>query len=96
MIRSFFKIAWRNLLRNKGFSLINISGLAIGMAAAVLIMLWINHELSYDQFHEKKIVFTKHGTGLNSVVNCSAGILHPKYWQEPWKNICPKLKDLSG
>lgn len=54
MIQSFFKIAWRNLLRNKGFSFINISGLAIGMAAAVLIMLWINHELSYDQFHEKK------------------------------------------
>lgn len=54
MIKNFFKIAWRNLLRNKGFSFINISGLAIGMAAAVLITLWIQHELSYDQFHEKK------------------------------------------
>lgn len=54
MVKNFFKIAWRNLLRNKGFSFINISGLAIGMAAAVLIVLWIKHELSYDQFHEKK------------------------------------------
>jgi putative ABC transport system permease protein len=54
MIKNFFKIAWRNLLRNKGFSFINISGLAVGMAAAVLILLWIQHELSYDQFHEKK------------------------------------------
>jgi ABC-type antimicrobial peptide transport system permease subunit len=54
MINNFFKIAWRNLLRNKGFSFINISGLAIGMAAAVLITLWIQHELSYDQFHDKK------------------------------------------
>ncbi|HMO61782.1 MAG TPA: ABC transporter permease [Ferruginibacter sp.] len=54
MIKNFFKIAWRNLLRNKGFSFINISGLAIGMAAAVLILLWIQHEISYDQFHEKK------------------------------------------
>jgi len=54
MITNFFKIAWRNLLRNKGFSFINISGLAIGMAAAVLIMLWIKHEMSYDQFHENK------------------------------------------
>lgn len=54
MIKNFFKIAWRNLLRNKGFSFINISGLAIGMAAAVLITLWIQNELSYDQFHEKK------------------------------------------
>ena len=54
MIKNFFKIAWRNLLKNKGFSFINISGLAIGMAAATLIMLWIKNELSYDQFHEKK------------------------------------------
>ncbi len=54
MIKNFFKIAWRNLLRNKGFSAINISGLAIGMAAAILITLWIQNELSYDQFHEKR------------------------------------------
>lgn len=54
MIKNFFKVAWRNLLRNKAFSLINISGLSIGMAAAILIMLWIQSEMSYDQFHEKK------------------------------------------
>jgi putative ABC transport system permease protein len=54
MVKSFFNIAWRNLLRNKAFSLINISGLAIGMAAAILILLWIKHELSYDQFHDNK------------------------------------------
>ena len=54
MIKNFFKIAWRNLLRKKSFSFINISGLAIGMAAAILIFLWIRHEVSYDQFHERK------------------------------------------
>jgi len=54
MLTNFFKVAWRNLLRNKGFSFINIAGLAIGMAAAILITLWIQHEMSYDQFHEKK------------------------------------------
>ena len=54
MLTNFFKIAWRNLLRNKGFSFINIAGLAIGMAAAILITLWIQHEMSYDQFHVKK------------------------------------------
>ena len=54
MIKNFFKVAWRNLLRNKGFSLINISGLSIGMAAAILIMLWIQSEVTYDQFHDKK------------------------------------------
>jgi putative ABC transport system permease protein len=54
MIKNFFKVAWRNLLRNKAFSFINISGLSIGMAAAILIMLWIQSEINYDQFHEKK------------------------------------------
>jgi ABC-type antimicrobial peptide transport system permease subunit len=54
MIRNFFIIAWRNLLKKKSFSFINITGLAIGMAAAILILLWIQHEVSYDNFHEKK------------------------------------------
>ncbi|HWB24251.1 MAG TPA: ABC transporter permease [Chitinophagaceae bacterium] len=54
MIKNFFKIAFRNLLRNKGFSIINISGLAIGMASAMLILLWIQNEVGYDQFHAKK------------------------------------------
>ena len=54
MIRNYLKIAFRNLFRSKGFSFINIAGLAIGMASAILIILWIQHELSYDQFHEKR------------------------------------------
>ncbi len=54
MVIGFLKIAWRNLLKNKLFSFINISGLAIGMAAAILILLWIQDEVSYDNFHEKK------------------------------------------
>jgi ABC-type antimicrobial peptide transport system permease subunit len=54
MFRNYLKIAVRNLLKNKGFSFINILGLSVGMASAILILLWINHEMSYDQFHEKK------------------------------------------
>lgn len=54
MIKNFFKVAYRNLLRNKGFSVINITGLAIGMSAAILIVLWIQDELSFDEFHENK------------------------------------------
>src|SRR5579862_223506 len=53
MIKNFFKVAFRNLLRNKGFSIINISGLVIGMASAILILLWVQNEVSYDRFHEK-------------------------------------------
>ncbi len=54
MLKNYIKIAFRNLRRNKIFSGINILGLAIGMASALIIMLWIQHEISYDTFHEKK------------------------------------------
>ena len=54
MLKNFFKVALRNLWRSKGFSAINIIGLATGMASAIIILLWIQHEVSYDQFHEKK------------------------------------------
>ncbi len=51
MIKSYLKIAWRNLIRNKAFSVINILGLALGMACSLLIMLWIQDERSVDGFH---------------------------------------------
>jgi hypothetical protein len=54
MIKNYFKIAFRNLFRNKGYSTINIAGLAVGMAAAILIFLWIENELSYEGFHKNK------------------------------------------
>lgn len=53
MIRTYIKIAWRNLLKNKAFSAINILGLAIGMAGALLIALWLQNMLGTDRFHEK-------------------------------------------
>ncbi|TDS15953.1 ABC transporter permease [Sphingobacterium paludis] len=53
MIQNFFKIAWRSLLKNKGFTALNISGLAIGMAAAMLIFLWVSSEVSFDRFYFK-------------------------------------------
>ena len=53
MFKNYLKIAVRNLLRSKGFSLVNISGLAIGMASAILILLWLQNEISYDRFYSK-------------------------------------------
>jgi predicted permease len=53
MFRNYLKTAVRNLLRQKAFSIINILGLAIGMASAILILLWIQNEVSHDRFHEK-------------------------------------------
>lgn len=53
MLKNYFKTAWRNLWKNKGFSAINITGLAIGLATCLLIMLYVMHELSYDKYNKK-------------------------------------------
>ncbi|HZY38459.1 MAG TPA: ABC transporter permease [Mucilaginibacter sp.] len=51
MIKNYLKTAWRNLWKNKFFSAINILGLALGMACSILILLWVQNELSIDSFH---------------------------------------------
>ncbi|HUU04545.1 MAG TPA: ABC transporter permease [Patescibacteria group bacterium] len=53
MFKNYFKVAFRNLSRSKGYTLITLSGLAIGIAACLLAFLYIQDELSYDRFHEK-------------------------------------------
>lgn len=52
MIRNFFLATIRNISRNKGFTFINVAGLAIGLAASLMITLWVQEELSYDRFHK--------------------------------------------
>jgi putative ABC transport system permease protein len=51
MIKNYLKVAFRNLLKHKGFFLINIAGLGLGMACSMLILLWVQYELSWDNFH---------------------------------------------
>ncbi|HEY5327690.1 MAG TPA: ABC transporter permease, partial [Mucilaginibacter sp.] len=53
MIRSYFKTAWRNILKNKFYAAINIAGLTLGLTVGLLILLWVNDELSFDRFHTK-------------------------------------------
>ena len=53
MFRNYFKTIWRGLLKNKFYSFINIIDLIIGMASAILILLWIQNELSHDSFYKK-------------------------------------------
>ncbi|MDP4262374.1 MAG: ABC transporter permease [Bacteroidota bacterium] len=55
MIKNYFKTAWRNLWKNKVYSAINIAGLAIGMAACIIILLFVSYEKSFDNFHTKNI-----------------------------------------
>jgi putative ABC transport system permease protein len=52
MIKNYFKIAWRNLSRNKGFTFINLLGLTIGITCTIFIYLWVLDELSYDKFNK--------------------------------------------
>ena len=69
MIRNYFKIAWRNLLRHKAYSAINITGLAAGIAACLLIFVVVTFELSYDRFQKnydriyRVVTYTKHSDG---------------------------------
>ena len=52
MFKNYLKISWRNLIQNKVYSFINITGLAIGLAVCMLIVLYVGHEYSYDRFHK--------------------------------------------
>jgi len=51
MFKNYFKTAWRNILRNKTTSFINLFGLSVGMTAAVLILMWVQNEMSFDNYH---------------------------------------------
>jgi putative ABC transport system permease protein len=66
MFYNYFKTAFRNLLRNKGYAAINIVGLAVGVAAYLLIFLVIQFETSFDNFHTKKNEIYLLGTELHS------------------------------
>ena len=51
MFKNYFKIAWRNLIKNRQFSFLNLSGLSIGLACAILIYLWVSDELNINKFN---------------------------------------------
>ena len=52
MFKNYFKVALRNIRRHPGYSIINIAGLAIGLACCLFILIWVLDELNYDKFHE--------------------------------------------
>ena len=53
MIKNYLKIAFRSLWKNKSFTAINIAGLALGIATCIIIVMYVNNELSYDRYNEK-------------------------------------------
>jgi putative ABC transport system permease protein len=81
MYKSYFSIGWRNLLRNKGYSFINIGGLSIGMTVAMFIGLWIHDELSFNKYHANyeqiARVYSCETNSQTSMINCSQSIQLP-------------------
>jgi putative ABC transport system permease protein len=87
VIKNFIKIAWRNMIKHKGYSLINITGLAIGMACCILISIWVLDELSYDRFHENsdrlyRVEENQDYSGRNYHVNVTPYPLAPALIEE--------------
>jgi len=75
MFRNYLKVALRNIIRHKGYTFLNIFGLAIGMACCILIGLWVLDELNYDRFHENASSICR----VESNQNFSGRTLHI-YW----------------
>ncbi|HEV8505819.1 MAG TPA: ABC transporter permease [Chitinophagaceae bacterium] len=80
MIKNYFKTAWRNLLQNKTFSLINIFGLALGMTCSLVIMLWLKDEMNKDKFHQNdkrlyRVMENQQYSGNVSTFDATPGIL---------------------
>ncbi|HTQ66177.1 MAG TPA: ABC transporter permease [Puia sp.] len=79
MLKNYFKTAFRNLLRNKSFTIINVLGLTIGIASCLLIFLVIQFELSFDSFHQKKDRIFRVVTKFNraGVLDYTSGVSRP-------------------
>jgi putative ABC transport system permease protein len=96
MIRNFFKVAFRSLWRQKGYSFLNIAGLAIGMACSLLILLWIRDEEAVDNFHAN-------GDRLYSVYErqyydgkIQSGHYTPGVLPDEMKKVLPQVEMAAG
>ncbi len=70
MFKNYLKTAWRNLWRNKFYSVINITGLAVGLAVGIMILLWVQDEFSYDRFHVNAANIYKVNSHLGKGSDC--------------------------
>lgn len=84
MIINYFKIAWRNLLKNRFYSLINGAGLTVGLGVGILILLWVQDELSFDRFHKNSDQIYK----LENLVGTGAS-------QQIWQATVAPIGDLG-
>lgn len=86
MYKSYFKVGWRNLVKNTGYSVINIGGLALGMAVAIVIALWVYDELSFNKYH-------KNYSGIAQVMK--GGSLNGKHYSGQMHMPYPLIEELK-
>lgn len=95
MLKNFITISWRNLVRSKGFSLINISGLAVGMAVAILITLWVYDEITANRTFpgHKNIGEIRHNLNFGGDIITHDGNPYP--YGEKLKSTFAEIKDVA-
>src|SRR5437763_14803812 len=95
MLKNYFKIAWRNWWKNKVFSFINVIGLAIGMAACIVIMLFVLFERSFDNFHKKNIYRLNEVQKFEGMVSSQKVALSMLPMGPTLKNEFPEIKNFT-
>ncbi len=95
MIKNYFKIAWRNIRNKPGFSFINITGLAVGMAGAILIFAWIQNEYSFDNFHANKNTLYKVWNRFTGADNITCWDITASPIAKALKSNYPEIKNTA-
>lgn len=95
MIRNYLQVAWRNVIRNKTFSFINIGGLSLGITCSLLIFLWVSDELSVDKFNSKPDLYSVYER-VFSEGKVDAGPWTPGELAAELKQQIPEIKYASG
>jgi ABC-type antimicrobial peptide transport system permease subunit len=94
MLKNYFKIAVRNMMRYKAFSLLNILGLALGMACSILILLWVQDEKSIDSIQEKTLYTLYERQYIDNKVE--AGYYTPGVLANEMKRVIPEIQYASN
>ncbi len=95
MLKNYFKTAWRNLMKHKTFSFINIAGLSIGISICFIIMLYVQDELSFDRFNKNadRIVRVVFKADINGGKIFEANVMPPV--AQAMKNDYPEVQDAT-
>ncbi|HEV3251096.1 MAG TPA: ABC transporter permease, partial [Puia sp.] len=93
MLKNYFKIAWRNLWKNRFYTMLNVSGLASGLAVGILIFIWVEDELSYDNFHRHVANIYKINSHLGTGTSAQVWSNAPSPLAVFCKESIPEVKD---